>query len=66
MKMLTVFAKEDVMVQDYMAMQNGIKRFIGYKYDSTAGGWVLLDETVQIPDIAEYRAEISLGHLVQI
>lgn len=56
-----------------------IRRYIGRKYDASLveydddspnedyvshkGGWILLDEVVEVPNIAEYRHEVKLGHL---
>lgn len=65
-KMLNVRAVGDALVQDYQAMQSGMRRYIGRKYDSSVGdngGWIMLDEELQIPDCAEYRHEIKQGNL---
>lgn len=67
MKFLKVIAVGDALVQDYLAMRDAhIRRYIGRKYDASVGpngGWVSTDQIVQVPDIAEYRHEIKLGHL---
>ena len=81
-KMLKVKAVGDVMVQNYHAMSSNIRRYIGrvfdesvVKYDEESlednkithkGGWVLLDEVVEVPNIEEYRQEVRLGNLLAI
>ncbi len=69
-KTLRVRAIGDTLVQDYQAMQGGVRRYIGRKYDKTLGGgdfnqggWASTDHIVEIPNLAEYRMEVKLGHL---
>lgn len=64
MKTLKVRAVEESLVQDYKAMQDGVRRFIGRKFDADAGGWILLECIVEVPNIAEYRHEIKQGNLI--
>lgn len=69
MKMLKVRAVGDALVQDYRALPH-VRRYIGRKFDAslgdgeeTKGGWLLLDQVVEVPDIAEYRHEVKCGNL---
>lgn len=69
MKKLKVKAVGEALVQDYGALPQ-VRRYIGRKYDAslgdgeeTKGGWLLLDEVVEVPNTHEYRHEVKLGNL---
>jgi hypothetical protein len=79
-KTLKVKAVGDSPVQNYQAMQEGLRRYIGRVYDASLlkydeeseevgkvshkGGWILLDEVVEVPNTTEYRHEVKEGNLV--
>mgnify|MGYP006921341540 CR=1 FL=1 len=66
MKILRVRAIGDALVQDYQAMRDHVRRYIGRRYDPSVGvngGWVSTDEVVEVPNIAEYRLEVREGNL---
>ena len=65
-KELKVQASGTSLVQDYEALESGVRRFIGRQYDASvgvAGGWVPKEEISVIPFRAEYVQAIKDGDL---
>lgn len=76
---LKVKAVGDILVQDYRAMRDGVKRYIGREHDASVikydefsdednkishrGGFVSTNSVVEVPNIQEYRKEVELGFL---
>lgn len=52
------------MVPDYAAMEGGVSRYIGRRFDPAQGGFVMTAEPVEVADRAEYIAELKAGGLL--
>lgn len=61
---LRVIPVERSMVPDYAAMEGGVSRYIGRRFDPARGGFVVSLEPVVIADRAEYIAELKAGGLL--
>ena len=63
MKTLRVKPVGTAMVQDFEALDGGVKRFIGRRLDVAAGGFVPVDVVQEIPFRAEYMQAVRDGDL---
>ena len=78
MQKLRVRAVGDVMVQDYFAMRQGVRRFVGRRLDTKQGDtwvdpetqlqhrqavFVPMGEPEEVPDCPEYRKALKYGDL---
>lgn len=63
-KQLRVIPVERSMVPDYAAMEGGLMRFIGRKFDPARGGFVMSPEPVSVASRAEYIHELKAGGLL--
>ncbi len=70
-KMLRVRSRGDALVQDYAAMDAGVRRFIGWRRDASLrdeaaaidGGFVSTGADVELPFRAEYVTALKDGSL---
>ena len=63
MRKLRVLPSGTAMVPDFEAQEQGVRRFIGRKLDVEKGGFVPLDEPVEVPFRAEYLLAVRDGDL---
>jgi hypothetical protein len=63
---MMVKSVEGRMEPNYEAMDARSMRFVGYKHDAKAGGFVLIDEPVEVPVRAEYMQAIRRGSLLPV
>jgi hypothetical protein len=67
MKTLLVRAAGQAMVPDFNALEAGSLRFIGRRHDPSVGkngGWVPVEEPVEVPHRPEYLQELRAGALL--
>lgn len=65
-QMLKVKPVGTLLVPDYQAQEQGVRRFVGRKLDASVGingGFVPLEEAVEIPYCAEYAQALKEGDL---
>ncbi len=62
-KKLVVKPVPGKLVQDFEALDQFVKRFIGWSWDDEIKGWRMLDGTFEVPFSAEYFAALKSGDL---
>ena len=66
MRMLSVKPVGTALVPDYVAVEQGVLRFVGRRHNPTLGangGWVPVEGAVEVPLRAEYIQELKAGTL---
>jgi hypothetical protein len=58
-KKLVVKPVPGKLVQDFEALDQSVKRFIGWSWDPEIAGWRMQDGTFEIPFTAEYFAALK-------
>ncbi len=66
MKYMIVTSSKEAFVQDFEAMDQGVRRYIGRTFDAEAKGWRLNENPMRLPILPEYLSALRNGELIPV
>lgn len=66
MKFISVKSSKNAFVQDFQALEQGIRRYLSRRFDSESNSWKYNDATHRIPVLPEYLSALRNDELIPI